>query len=417
MAPINNDDDEDSSRFMSEQKNCPFNRDPFASSIDVKCNNIPNDINNNNEKRKLDRSVSNNIGEKQDVNVYACNQLDCQLYSSQKSMIKSKILDAKKQQIVNYGSTNGSKDNRKCSDPFSNKLSHLYCSGRKPGRDDDPEKGSPESIGLADIIGSFGWFQLLILIFSGLREGLVGYDALIMSIILQPESEFLCADNLRLADEWDDDLIITRNKHSSVANFSALLPGYLNDGKLNETAQCYLSMDRGNTYIIDPQTNQPSRCESWIFSNETHGSGGSSLAAEWSLVCQYHWLVAFIESAYFFGLVSGNLVWGYYADKLGRRPAYLAAHTIALVFGSLAVVSPTIYLFAFCRYMSAFGSIGYNIIYSIQVELIGVKHRSFCTIINHLGWGLGVICVPLVGGFFKDYRPIIAVAPVLSLLM
>jgi MFS family permease len=90
---------------------------------------------------------------------------------------------------------------------------------------------------------------------------------------------------------------------------------------------------------------------------------------------------------------------------------------MSIVFGLLAIFMPSIYLFAICRFLTAFGSIGYNIIYTIQVELIGIRHRSFSTILNHFGWGLGVICVPLVDHLLDDYRAILSIAPILSLVM
>lgn len=295
-------------------------------------------------------------------------------------------------------------------------------SGGAGGKDGGSDASGHEApVAVSDIIGSFGLFQMLVLLFSGLREGLVGYDALIMSVILQPETRFLCADNLagdreyrQLVREERDELDFEQVLKLENSLYRSNLSTSTNDW--NETAQCYRSADGGKTMLLDKHTHQPIQCEQWIFTNETSATG-PSLVAEWSLVCQYHWLVAFVESAFFFGLVTGNLVWGYYADKVGRRPAYLAAHTISLIFGSLAVLMPSIYLFAICRFLSAFGSIGYNIIYSIQVELIGAKHRSFSTTLNHLGWGLGVISIPLVDHLFDDYRPIIALAPLLSLAM
>lgn len=271
---------------------------------------------------------------------------------------------------------------------------------KKPSKEDNKFTQTAVS----DVVGGFGLFQFLVLLFSGLRECLVGYDALIMSVIFQPEEEFVCRDNLR-----PDQLLDLHPSRENLTNMMKM-------SRLNETLQCFRSLD-GVTPLKDQLTGQPVRCESWLFADETLDNG-PSLVAEWELVCHNHWLVAFIESAYFFGLVTGNLCWGYCADKFGRRPAYLMAHTIALIFGSLAVITPSsIWIFALCRYLAAFGSIGYNIIYSIQVEIIGAKHRSFCTILNHAGWGLGVIFVPIVDHLFDDYRPIIAVAPIFTLLM
>lgn len=247
-----------------------------------------------------------------------------------------------------------------------------------------------QPVSVADIIGSFGWFQFLVLLFSGLREAAVGYDAVVMSIILQPEEHFYCADKLE-------------------ANFT-IDPNRTLEA-FNETAQCFQSVN--GKFLVDQVSGKPIMCQSWIFPHLTE----VSLVAEWSLVCHQHWLIAFIESAYFFGLVTGNLVWGYYADKVGRRKAYLVAHSVALVAGWGSVLAPRIELFAICRYFSAFGSIGYNIIYSIQVELIGTKHRSFSTTLNHLGWGLGVIAVPLADHLFTNYRAIIVIGPMITLIM
>lgn len=274
-----------------------------------------------------------------------------------------------------YGTTGNGKGNGNNNNNNNKKL------------EEDDNDDYENDFAVSDIIGNFGWFQFFVLLFSGLREASVGYDAIVMSIILQPESNFYCTQN------------VIKNNTSHLSN--------------DTSTQCFRSVDGRPMMDVMGQHQVP--CESWVFPGVTNW--GESMVADWSLVCHKHWLVAFIESAYFFGLVTGNLVWGYYADKLGRRRAYLIAHTLALISGWAAVFAPTIELFALCRYLSAFGSISYNVIYSIQVELIGTKYRSFSTILNHFGWGLGVICVPLAAHLFPKYRYIIAVAPVLTLIM
>lgn len=261
------------------------------------------------------------------------------------------------------------------------------------GSTDDDLIEPDNSPSVADIISDFGWFQFFVLLFSGLREAAVGYDAVVMSILLQPETKFQCADG--------------RASERLVGTFPALPPlettNFTRESNITTGAQCFRD------------TAQTVRCQSWSFPESSYG--GKSLVADWSLVCDRHWLVAFIESVFFFGLVTGNLVWGFYADKVGRRQAYLVAHTVALLAGSAAIFMPTVESFAICRFFSAFGLIGYNIIYSIQIELIGTKYRAFSTTMNHLGWGLGVICVPLVNHLFTQYRYLIAMAPLLTLIM
>lgn len=303
--------------------------------------------------------------------------------------------------INSYGSIAGQTRKTSGSDENNNgdkKKKKVLEDGEK--RDSADDFGGAPTV--ADIIGSFGWFQFLVLLFSGLREGAVGYDAVIMSVILQPEWDFRCADPVPAGSH-----LSSWSNNSSQTNLNVT----------EENFHCFRSLN--GRVLVDELSGEPLSCRSWLFPNNTSdgGGGGTSLVAEWSLVCHRHWLVAAIECAYFLGLVTGNLVWGYYADKVGRRRAYLLAHSLALLFGWLAIFMPTMELFATCRFFCAFGSIGYNIIYSIQVEIIGTEHRSFSTTLNHLGWGIGVISVPFVARAFDDYRFIIAVGPMLTLLM
>lgn len=261
------------------------------------------------------------------------------------------------------------------------------------------------NVSIGDVIGNFGWFQFVVLLFSGLREGAVGYDAVIMSIVLRPEYNFLCAD--QLVAELHPTPAASKGSHR-VAHLWGGSP------KRSEEPPVNISEQMRECYITSDGNKMTTQCETWLFPQSDRDK---SLVADWSLVCQRAWLVAFIESAYFFGLVVGNLSWGYLADRIGRRTAYLCSHSLALIGGLASIFAPTIELFAIFRCLSAFGSIGYNIIYSIQVELIGTKYRAFSTTLNHLGWGLGVICVPLADRMFSShYRYLIAVAPFLALI-
>lgn len=178
-----------------------------------------------------------------------------------------------------------SPDNRPCSYGSAD----VRHGGAQNGDDGDKNSHSinipddSENFSVADIIGSFGWFQFIVLLFSGLREASVGYDAVVMSIILQPESNFLCADNLVPGFQLP-------SANSSIKLFSPEHP-------FNETAQCF-RYEEGKV-VFDLESGDPVRCKSWIF---PHLEQGASLVAEWSLVCEQHWMVAFIESAYFFWL-------------------------------------------------------------------------------------------------------------------
>lgn len=290
---------------------------------------------------------------------------------------KDKILDPKFGSRKDYGSN-----------------SHM--SGDKNNNNNN---GQPiETVTVSSIIGSFGWFQFMVLAFSGLREGLVGYDALVTSIILQPESGYICKNNITIPEHADD-----KTRYHILG---AHARGFIHNSNNNASGECFISDSDNNVQIP---------CHSWLFPKSDPNR--ASLVTQWSLVCDRSWMVAMIESSFFMGLVVGNLFWGFLADKIGRKKCYLISHTLALISGWSAVFMPNVQLFVLCRFLCALGSIGYNIIYTIQMELIGTKHRSYGTMFNHLGWGLGAISIPFVASLSSSPQVLLAVSPILSLIM
>lgn len=267
--------------------------------------------------------------------------------------------------------------------------------GKPSAHDAESPPVTDDEATIEHMIGSFGWFQLCILIFSGLRECTLSYDAVIMSVVLQPETDFACRD-----PQWQLDNGQYLDQVNGSVSAGGLSPGQ---------EQCYAGTwadQSGSTHLIP--------CADWTFANKT---GATSMIAKWSLVCQNHWYVAVIESAFFAGMLVGNLVWGYTADIFGRRQAYIVSHIVALVAGSLGVFAPSIWTLVACRFFLAAGNVGNYVLCSLQMELIGTKHRSFSTMLYHVGWGLGLVFVPVVYHHLDDYHTILAVSPITLLAL
>lgn len=284
----------------------------------------------------------------------------------------------------NYGSSNESNLNLHTSLNKNKRFNY------DDENNDNDSNRKDEIINVASIIGDIGWFQFFVLVFSGLRECTVGYDALITSVMLQPEHNFICTTN---NDKTNNEIIVeSRNYGSPLSNY-------------NDTAACYYT-----------NTNETlTSCNSWAFPEQD--ASKASLIVEWSLVCSRSFYTALIESSFFMGLVLGNIIWGYLADRIGRKKAYLISHSIALIAGSLSLIAPDVSLFIVLRFLAAIGSIGYNIIYTIQMELIGTKHRSYATMFNHLGWGMGAISIPLMASITAHTRIMLSVTPLIALFM
>lgn len=140
------------------------------------------------------------------------------------------------------------------------------------------------------------------------------------------------------------------------------------------------------------------------------------LTVKWQLVCNREWLLALIETIFFVGIVFGNLFWGYMADTYGRKPAYLGSHLLSLVSGLAAIYIDSYWLFVACRFLHGFGASGYFITYSMYSEVIGARLRSGCSVISHFGWGAFLIMLPFINHHSADYRHLLAVSPLVSLI-
>lgn len=245
-----------------------------------------------------------------------------------------------------------------------------------------------EDLCIEHIIGSFGWFQLCILLFSGLREATLSYDAVIMSVILQPETDFSCVDARAQLEMYN---------HANRSISSLVAP---------DQVLCYAGSwtdsDMNATHMIE--------CNRWTFKH-------NSMVARWSLVCHRIWIVAAIETAFFLGMLFGNLAWGYTADNFGRRRAYLISHLLALSAGVVSLFVPDVWMLVVCRFFIAFGNMGNYVICSLQMELIGTKYRSFGTMLYHVGWGVGLVTVPIVYHLFDNYRMLQSVTPIVLLIL
>lgn len=226
---------------------------------------------------------------------------------------------------------------------------------------------------LSDIIGNFGRFQFYVTLFSALREVVVAFDVVVMSSLLS-------------------------KVHKLNPNCCELLKtNHTNSNTLNETST-ELAAYRNCVAINDR----------------------NSLISEWKMQCNQStdWYIALIETSYLVGFIPGNLILGYCSDRFGRTRTYLISHVVALIGGVASIFVTNYWLFVVARFVTATGSCGFNIIYTISLELVGIKFRALNTLVNHFGWGLGVLLIPFIDHMFSSrYQYVLAFCPVVSLLM
>uniref|UniRef100_A0A672HPN9 Solute carrier family 22 member 2 n=1 Tax=Salarias fasciatus TaxID=181472 RepID=A0A672HPN9_SALFA len=139
--------------------------------------------------------------------------------------------------------------------------------------------------------------------------------------------------------------------------------------------------------------------------------GRTSVVTEFHLVCGDAWLVDWFQSTLNIGFLISSFVFGYIADRFGRKICILVANagTVASSLALAAVSSyPPILLLRTLLGFSAKGSwmTGYVMI----TEMVGVSHRRAAGMVYQLFFSLGLLVLSLLAFLIPDWRWLHAVS-------
>jgi len=112
--------------------------------------------------------------------------------------------------------------------------------------------------------------------------------------------------------------------------------------------------------------------------------------ADWGLSTAQE---ASITSVVFGGIICGTMFWGVFADKYGRKMAYLAASTLITVGGILSGASPSYGWLIFFRCIAGFGIGGASVPFDLLAEFMPASHRGRFLIYIEYFWTIGSMFV------------------------
>ncbi|XP_077295926.1 organic cation transporter protein-like isoform X2 [Arctopsyche grandis] len=119
-----------------------------------------------------------------------------------------------------------------------------------------------------------------------------------------------------------------------------------------------------------------------IFSN--------TIVMEWDLVCDKEWMKNMTQTVFMFGVLLGNMLFGFLADRFGRRYPLLLAVFLQTVAGVSASLAWNWLSFTIIRFILALSTGGTMITgFVITMEMVGVKHRQLFSMLFQIPFNIG----------------------------
>ncbi|XP_065353335.1 organic cation transporter protein-like isoform X2 [Cloeon dipterum] len=253
---------------------------------------------------------------------------------------------------------------------------------------DEAQQDEEEDV-VADVIGEFGSWQLRLTFLLAMFN--IPSTWHIMAYTFQSlERPFWCArfDSIRdfvTPDMWRN---VSQPGNSSCEIWSDLNETLFTSGTPWPPSGMPVS-----------ETSRP--CTQWEYDERN----GTTLVAEWNLVCDRAVLVNVAEMTFLAGVAIGGLVSGMISDKFGRKRTLLISIFAQIVCGTVISFNPWFELFLVIRFFLGFVSV--SVVFSAFVlcmELVGGKWRTISGVSYLFPVPLGYITVAGIAYVVREWR-------------
>ncbi|XP_031633751.1 organic cation transporter protein [Contarinia nasturtii] len=200
---------------------------------------------------------------------------------------------------------------------------------------------------------------------------------------------------------------------------SAVVPGSIDSSGLFAPEQCLRYelplLENNSTYLCGREltVKHEISCTRWVFDKYE-----KTIVEEWSITCKENqYLLAFVGTAHFAGIVVGSAAAGILADNYGRKIIFILSTVFMAITGIGQALSQNYSSFVFFAFLNAVGTAGvFPMAFIMGVEMVGAKKREMSGIILNYFYSVGEAIVGLIFWLCRDWvllQLIVSVPPLL----
>ncbi|XP_076629444.1 organic cation transporter 1 [Colletes latitarsis] len=187
-------------------------------------------------------------------------------------------------------------------------------------------------------------------------------------------------------------------------NYTAIIESWLGHGILENATDGaeYRSRDR----LPSPPVANPdwpvTKCQhGWIYDNRDYDS---TLVTELDLVCDSSWWPSTSTTFFYVGSLFGNVVFGWIADKWGRRTAFFAILFLEVIISIATSFSPNYVIYTALRTVNGlFFPAIYQIPFILALELMGPRYRTFAGMVICMFFASAMSLLALLGYLLRHW--------------
>ncbi|XP_049885643.1 organic cation transporter protein-like [Pectinophora gossypiella] len=143
----------------------------------------------------------------------------------------------------------------------------------------------------------------------------------------------------------------------------------------------------------------------------------STVVSEWGLICDRAWLASFTQTILQLGVLVGSVIFGFLADRYGRKHTFLLAVVSLICLGLGVPFSPDYVTFTVLRFFLGVATAGTMVVsFVIVMEAIGPRYRELFGCFFHLPFIMGHLLVPLVAFYWRSWDSFLLVLGVSNVL-